>query len=178
MDFVPRPRRRIERGKKDSYIFHRGELKIYDYVPESIAYLSRIFNKLILVTNQKGIGKALMTAGDLADIHDYLQENLAKANGKLDAIYFAPDLDANSPDRKPNAGMAFQAKKDFPEIDFSKSIMVGNRMSDMQFGRNAGMYTVFVSTTHPETPFPDANIDYRFDSLADFAKHLHAIFAG
>jgi histidinol phosphatase-like enzyme len=64
--------------------------------------------------------------------------------------------------------MAFQAKQSFPEIDLSKSIMVGNRMSDMKFGRNAGMYTVFLATTHPETPFPDPHIDLRFDNLLAF----------
>ncbi|PZP51370.1 MAG: phosphatase [Pseudopedobacter saltans] len=158
--------------KKDSYVFNRDELKIYDYVPKAVGYLSTVFNKIILATNQKGIGKGLMSVADLSDIHDFLKENLAKENGKLDAIYFAPDLDSNSPNRKPQAGMAFQAKKDFPEIDFSKSIMVGNRISDMEFGRNAGMHTVFVATTHPETPFPNENIDYRFDNLEAFASYL------
>ena len=45
--------------------------------------------------------------------------------------------------RKPGTGMARQAKKDFPEIDFSKSIIVGDSVSDMEFGRNAGMITIF-----------------------------------
>lgn len=158
--------------EKDSYIFNREELKIYDYVPKSIGYLSTVFNKIILVTNQKGIGKGLMSLADLSDIHLHLQQQLAKENGRLDAIYFAPDLEQNSPNRKPQAGMAFLAKRDFPEIDFSKSIMVGNRMSDMEFGRNAGMHTVFLATTHPETPFPDTHVDYRFDKLDTFAQHI------
>jgi histidinol phosphatase-like enzyme len=50
--------------------------------------------------------------------------------------------------------------------------MVGNRMSDMQFGRNAGMYTVFLATTHPETAFPDISIDERFGNLLDFAIRI------
>ena len=68
--------------------------------------------------------------------------------------------------------MAFQAKEKFPSIDFTKSIMVGNRMSDMEFGRNAGMHTVYLATTHPETPFPDTKIDYRYDHLFQFAQAL------
>ena len=162
----------LNEEKKDSYVFNREELHIFDYVAKSLGYLSTIFSKLILVTNQKGIGKGLMSVDDLTDIHNYLKENIAKENGKLDAIYFAPDLEADSPNRKPNAGMAFQAKKDFPEIDFSKSIMVGNRMSDMEFGRNAGMHTVFVATTHPETPFPNEKIDYRFNNLEAFVLYM------
>jgi histidinol phosphatase-like enzyme len=68
--------------------------------------------------------------------------------------------------------MAFQAKEQFPSIDFTKSIMVGNRMSDMEFGRNAGMHTVYLSTTNPEAPFPDTKIDDRFDHLLQFAQAL------
>jgi histidinol phosphatase-like enzyme len=68
--------------------------------------------------------------------------------------------------------MALQAAKDFPSIDLSKTIMVGNKLSDMQFGRNAGTYTVYLKTTHPEQPLPHADIDLAFDSLIDFAKAL------
>ena len=68
--------------------------------------------------------------------------------------------------------MAFVAKQDFPEIDFENSLIVGNKPSDMLFGRNAGMYTVYIASTHPETPFPHPDIDLRFNSLPDFAKAL------
>ena len=68
--------------------------------------------------------------------------------------------------------MALQAAKDFPSIDLSKTIMVGNKPGDMQFGRNAGTYTVYLKTTHPEQPLPHPDIDLAFDSLLDFAKAL------
>ena len=68
--------------------------------------------------------------------------------------------------------MAFKARIDFPEIDFSKSIMIGNKPSDMLFGRYAGIYTAFLATTNPDVNFPHPDIDARFDSLVDFAKAL------
>ena len=68
--------------------------------------------------------------------------------------------------------MAVHAKNDFADIDFTKSIMVGNNPGDMQFGKNAGTYTVFVKTTRPAQLFPDPDIDLIFNSLADFAKAL------
>jgi histidinol phosphatase-like enzyme len=68
--------------------------------------------------------------------------------------------------------MAREALKDFPEIDLSKSIMVGNNLSDMQFGRNAGMYTVFVKTTDPNQATPHPSIDLAFPDLPGFAKAL------
>ncbi|WP_298412301.1 HAD hydrolase-like protein, partial [Hydrotalea sp.] len=67
--------------------------------------------------------------------------------------------------RKPAPGMAFQAKASNPEIDLAKSIMIGNKLTDMGFGKNAGMFTIFVATTNPETPFPHPLIDARFDNL-------------
>ncbi len=68
--------------------------------------------------------------------------------------------------------MALQAKARFPEIDFSKSIMVGNNISDMEFGRNAGMYCIFLTTTIPHVELPHLAIDMSFNSLTDFAKAL------
>ena len=91
---------------------------------------------------------------------------------KLLVFLKSKDLDNLSINRKPQPGMAFQAKEKFPSIDFTKSIMVGNRMSDMEFGRNAGMHTVYLATTHPEAPFPDTKIDDRYDHLFQFAQAL------
>ncbi len=123
-----------------------------------------------MVTNQKGIGKGLMTTEDIEDIHLYMLEDIQKSGGRIDQIFFSPDLDDDSAQRKPNPGMAWQAKSFFPAIDFAKSIIVGNKLSDMQFGRNAGISTVFLATTNPEISFPDPLIDYRFNSLLEFAS--------
>jgi histidinol phosphatase-like enzyme len=113
-----------------------------------------------------------MTEADLAEIHQYMISEIEMSGGGIDKIYYCSSTDNKHPDRKPNPGMAFHAKRDFPEIDFSKSIMIGNKLSDMLFGRTAGMYSVFAATTHPDVPFPHPDIDLRFDSLAEFAKAL------
>lgn len=68
--------------------------------------------------------------------------------------------------------MALRALEDFPAIDFTKSIMVGNKPSDMRFGRSLGMLTVFITSTNPNQPFPHPDIDLRFTSLLEFAKSL------
>ena len=134
--------------------------------------LSAKFSRIIIVTNQKGVGKGLMTRETLDTIHYEMQREVEIVGGRIDKIYACTDLDDNSPMRKPNHGMALQAHKDFPDIDFSKSIMVGNKLSDMRFGRAAGMFTVFVATTNPETPDPHSDIDLRFDTLSHFAAAL------
>ena len=130
------------------------------------------FGKIFIITNQRGVTKELMTLDDLLDIHTKMNNDIEEAGGRIDGIYFCTAMDPKDPDRKPNPGMAYQVLADYPELDFSKSIMVGNKPSDMLFGKNAGMYAVFLATTHPETTFPHPDIDSRYNSLIEFAKRL------
>ena len=133
---------------------------------------ARKFGKIIVVSNQRGIGKGLMTEEDLATIHYNMQKEIESSGGRIDGIYYCTAIDAKHPYRKPNPGMAFLAKQDHPEIDLAKSIIAGNKPSDMLFGENAGMYSVYIASTHPQTPFRHPDIDLRFNSLSDFAKAL------
>jgi D-glycero-D-manno-heptose 1,7-bisphosphate phosphatase len=159
--------------KPFDYIYTYEEFSFYDGVPEAVKLLSEKFARIILTSNQRGVGKGLMTEQDLIGIHKNMLQDLEKAGGKIDKIYYSIGATDDDPLRKPNPGMALLAKKDFPQIDFSQSIMVGNNISDMDFGRNVGMYTVFVKTTHPDQALPYPSIDLAFDSLPDFAKALH-----
>ena len=163
----------IDVDKEDSYIFNRHEFFFLEGVLASVKKLNETFGTIVMVTNQKGIGKGLMTVADLDDIHAYMMGEITAHGGRIDKIYYAADIDDNHPDRKPQPGMAFKAKKDFPQIDFNKSMMVGNRVTDMEFGRNAGMHTVFLTTTNPEVPFPNPLIDARFESLYSFTHALN-----
>ena len=94
------------------------------------------------------------------------------AGGRIDRIYYCADIDSKCYNRKPNPGMAFQASNDFEVIDLSKAIMVGNKPSDMRFGRSAGMVTVFITSTNPQQPFPHPDIDFRFSSLLEFHAQI------
>ncbi len=160
----------INHEKNNDYILHKDEFRFYDGVVKALASLRPIFKYIFIATNQRGIGKGVMRLEDLEDIHHHMISQIEEAGGSIDKIYFCSDISDDSPNRKPNPGMAFQAQKDFPDIDLSKSIIVGNRPSDMKFGRNAGMHTVFVATTHPEVAFPHPDIDLRFQNLPAFAE--------
>ncbi len=162
----------INHEKKEDYIRNWDEFRFYDGVKENFQQLSNKFGKIIIVSNQRGVGKGLMTETELQDIHHKMKAGIETANGRIDAIYYCTSTDNKHPERKPNPGMAFRAKTDFPSIDLSKSIIAGNKLSDMLFGRNAGMHSVFIASTNPDTPFPHPDIDLRFNSLPDFAKAL------
>jgi len=165
----------INHEKKEAYILHPNEFNMYEGVPAAMQIFNRLFGTIVLITNQRGVGRGLMTENDLADIHRLMVQQVSEAGGRIDNIYYCTSTDNSHPNRKPQPGMAHQAKHDFPQIDFGKSIMVGNKLSDMQFGRNAGMVTVYVATTNPEIAFPHPLIDYRFANLKAVADELAAL---
>lgn len=162
----------INYEKKNEYVLHWDEFIFMPGVKDALKILNKIFGTIVMTTNQKCIGKGLITKEELQNIHQKMLHEIEVAGGRIDKIYFCPDLEDDSPNRKPNHGMALQAKHDFPQIDFSKSIMVGNKLSDMQFARNAGVASVFTATTNPEIPNPHPLINLRVNDLFDFATAL------
>jgi len=162
----------INYEKIEDYILNWDEFRFYEGVKKCFKKLSEKFGKIIIVSNQRGVGKGLMTEAGLKEINSRMQQEIEAAGGRIDHIYYCTSTDNKHPDRKPNPGMAYHAQHFFPSIDLTKSIMVGNKPSDMLFGKNAGVYTVFVETTNPEVPFPDPDTDLRFKSLPDFVKAL------
>ena len=159
----------INEERVGKYVLHWGEFIFSKGVLDTFKKLSGRFGRIIVVSNQRGVGKGLMTEEALQSIHLEMQREVEIANGKIDKIYYCTEKDEKCVDRKPNPGMALQALHEFPDIDPSKSIMVGNKPSDMKFGRAAGMYTVFVRTTNPGQSFPHPDIDLSFPSLSEFA---------
>ncbi len=162
----------INYEKKDEYIRDWSEFKFYDGVEAALAAFTNKFGKVIIISNQRGVGRQLMSENDLLEIHRNMQSAIEQAGGRIDMIYYCTSTDNKHICRKPNPGMAFLAKKDLPAIDLSRSIMVGNKPSDMLFGRYAGIYTVFVRTTNPDQQIPHPDIDLAYNTLADFAKAL------
>ena len=154
------------------YVLHWGQFIFSSGVLDSFKKLSDHFGRLFIVSNQRGVGKGLMTQEALDSINLEMQREVNIVGGKIDKIYYCTDTEDHSFFRKPNPGMAYRATSDFPGIDLNKAIMVGNKPSDMKFGRAAGMYTVFLTTTNPHEPFPHPDVDLRFSSLADFADAI------
>lgn len=154
------------------YITSWEEFHFMRAVPESIGFFKKRFGRLIVTTNQRGVAKGLMSLADLENIHSRMQSELTAQGAAVDKIYYCLDGEPSSPCRKPNPGMALQAAREIPGIDLKKSVMVGNNLSDMLFGRNAGMMTVFVTTTDPDLPLPHQAIDLVYPDLASFAEAM------
>ena len=154
----------------------------FEFTPnclEAIVEFGKIFNTIVVVTNQQGIGKGIMTKNELEKVHDELRSKVKGSGGHIDKIYYCPKLKIhNPPCRKPNTGMAWQAKKDFPHINFHKSIMVGDSFSDMEFGWQLGMRTIFIEGKEEENErTAKIPVDARFENLWQFAEYLKSPLA-
>jgi D-glycero-D-manno-heptose 1,7-bisphosphate phosphatase len=160
---------------KKHYVTSIDEFCFLPGVLEALAMIAPIFNKIFIVTNQRVVGKQIISEMELQNIHQFMLSHIIVANGRIDKIYYCTALQDEDNSRKPNTGMALQAKSDFPEIDLVNSIMIGNNLSDMLFGKNAGMQTVFVTTTNPPFILPHQCIDFQFSNLLQAAQFMQQI---
>jgi histidinol-phosphate phosphatase family protein len=153
------------------YIHTWDEFKFYKGVKEAFKIFDKKFGIIVMITNQRGVAKGLTKLEDLHLIHKNMLKEIAEADGRIDRIYFCTDMESEN--RKPNPGMGLQAMKDFPQIDLSKSIMIGNTLSDMKFGRNLGVaINIFLPTTRKDVPLNHEDIDLTFNDLISVAKAL------
>jgi len=161
----------INEKRENDYVKNLGEFSFIIGALDAISRLSVMFGKIIVVTNQRGVGKGLMTELQLISIHDYLSKAVNQSGGRIDKIYYCTEILDSSEDRKPNIGMAVKAKMYFPEIDFRKSIMIGDSKSDMEFGKRLGMYTMYISKLDLEVELFKL-VDYKCDSLFHATRYL------
>jgi len=107
------------------YVKKPEDFKFITGVKKSLTIFAGIFNPVVVVTNQQGIGRGLMTNAQLSLIHDKMLEEVRASGGRIDSVFYSPDLkNTRSFSRKPAIGMGLKARKQFPNINFKKSIMV------------------------------------------------------
>lgn len=162
----------INQKLEGDYVKKLSEFQFIPGALESIAQFNKIFQRILVVTNQQGIGKGLMSHEDLSNVHDYMFSKINASGGRIDKVYYCPELQQNNSNcRKPNTGMPKKAQLDFPEIDFAKCIMVGDSHSDIEMGKRLKMTTVFLSEHGRQS---DPKSDFVFSSLEEFKKSLVA----
>lgn len=155
----------INRRKMDGYIQHSDEFELLDGVEEAVFEFQRWVNFTFVVTNQRGIARGLMTESDLEAVHGKMVDLFRKSSIYLDGIFYCPhDRDEGCTCRKPGIGMPLQAKEKHPNINFERSIMIGDTASDMEMGRQLGMVCIHVG---PEVVAPEL-YDIHLDHLKDF----------
>lgn len=130
--------------RPDDYVKNISEFIFINGVLDAIKEFSENFQYIFIVTNQRGIGRGIFSIEDLDAVHQYMLTKIGENGGRIDKIYYCTDINDSSINRKPNVGMAFQAIRDFPEIDFNDSIFIGNSRSDIIFANKLNMLSVLV----------------------------------
>ena len=119
-------------------------IKIFPGVPEALRRLKSNGFKLIIITNQSGIGRGLFTVDQYRAVEAELLRQLG--DGLIDATYFCPDVPGqNSTCRKPAPGMVIEATREY-QIDLSRSFLIGDNEIDVECAHNAGVRALRVQT--------------------------------
>lgn len=160
----------INKKINNDYVKNIKEFEFEEGVLDLFPLLNQNFGKVIVVTNQQGIGKKLMTVNDLHTIHSYMIAEIEKAGGKIDHVYFAPNKTSeNSVTRKPGIGMPLKAAKDFPDIIFERTVMVGDSPTDIEMGKKIGAYNIFLHQGRLSL-INDVNADANIKNLSEINK--------
>jgi len=156
------------------YLNDLSKTRILDGVSEGLRSIKPYFY-IIVVTNQSAIGRGIISGSDLFKVHDDLCLELFKLDQGvvIDAMYYCPHVPvvANAESgfdcccRKPKPGMLYQAESDW-NLNLSESFMIGDRLSDMEAGRSAGLRNILLS----DSSMPALTNIHRSPNLVEAAK--------
>ncbi|MEY4487369.1 MAG: hypothetical protein RL440_1915 [Bacteroidota bacterium] len=153
----------------NNYVLEWGAFHFTEGLLANAAQIGAAFEHIVVVTNQQCIAKGLLSEQALNDIHQNMCNELQSAGMHIDIVLAATEFkNGQAQRRKPNTRMAFEAQEAFPNIDFQKSIMVGDTNTDILFGKKLGMYTVLVASIEKVKETPDLTIAH----LSELSRYL------
>jgi len=153
----------------NNYVLEWGAFHFTEGLLANAAQIGAAFEHIVVVTNQQCIAKGLLSEQALNDIHQNMSNELQNAGMHIDIVLAATEFkNGQAQRRKPNTRMAFEAQEAFPNIDFQKSIMVGDTNTDILFGKKLGMYTVLVASIEKVKETPDLTIAH----LSELSRYL------
>lgn len=131
---------------RDDYVKNIKELEILPFVAKAINLMNKTNFKVIVISNQSGVNRGLISINKLYEIHEFMKNKLLQENARIDGIYFCPHRpDESCNCRKPKPALILNAANDL-DIDLSKSFMIGDRESDRIAAKEAGVQFVFINT--------------------------------
>ena len=136
----------INRWLPGDYVCTWEQFAFLPGILESLRKWAEHFKHIIIVSNQRGVGKGRMSQEDLDSVHVRMLEEIRRAGGRIDAIYICTELDKDHPMRKPQTGMFQAACRYFQDITPERSLMLGDSDYDREFAANCGMPFVLMET--------------------------------
>ena len=132
----------INRLRPGDYVKTWAEFEFLPGVLETLARWTAAGKDIYIITNQRGVGKGLMSPEDLRDVHARMCTAIGKAGGRIDGIYCCTALDKDDPRRKPQTGMFRELLSDHPSVRPQDCLMVGDSDSDMAFAAACGIRSI------------------------------------
>ena len=136
----------INRWLPGDYVRSWDQFSFLPGILECLRAWAGKFRRILLVSNQRGVGKGRMTREALDDIHDRMLSEIRRAGGRIDGLYVCTAVEEDDPCRKPRTGLFEEARRDWPDITPERSLMLGDSASDRAFARNCGMDFVLMET--------------------------------
>ena len=133
-----------EKMPEGKYISSEGDFHVLPGVPAAIAQLNLAGIRVLVVSNQRGVALGALTSEFVYRIHALLQEEITELGAHVDGFYFCPHDKQCCSCRKPLPGLFHLAVKDFPAIRPESSVMIGDSLSDIEFGHGLGMRTIWI----------------------------------
>ena len=130
-----------QQAAKHDYIKSWAEFRFLPGVPEAVHKLNDAGYLVLVVTNQRGVSRGMMTIETVDDIHENMCLELARVGAHIDGIYVCPHESGTCTCRKPDIGLFLQAEQEF-KIDRHRSWMVGDSDSDVEAGRRYGVQAI------------------------------------
>ena len=140
----------------NDYIKTWAEFAWLPGVLDALRKLTAAGARLLVVTNQRGVARGLIGPADLDDIHEKLRAEAARVGATIDGIYVCPHLEGTCECRKPGVKLFHDAQRDFPDIVFARSFVVGDTPSDIEAGRKLGARTILIAAGGDAASLPDA----------------------
>jgi D-glycero-D-manno-heptose 1,7-bisphosphate phosphatase len=135
----------INRKKPEGdYVTCWEEFEFLPRAKDALRLLTRAGYRLIIVTNQRGIARGVMSERDLEQIHERMMAELAQVGAEIHAIYYCPHDEGQCGCRKPETGLFWRAQRDFPDIDFACSLVIGDSLKDMEAGARLGCRNILI----------------------------------
>lgn len=135
----------INRELVGTYVKTPSEFEFLPGVKDALRRMRPLFSRMVVVTNQRGVVKGLMTRDGLDLVHRNMIAEIEEAGGKIDAVYCSLGMDCSDPMRKPNPGMILKYLEDRPQTDLSRCILAGDKESDMECASRAGVRGIMIS---------------------------------
>lgn len=155
------------------YLHEPGKLVFIDGTIEALSLLKAQGYKLIVISNQSGIGRGYFEARDVELLHEYMNRILQKHNAEIDAFYYCPHVEQDGCTcRKPRTGLIDRAVAEW-DIDLSCSYMVGDKETDIMTAVNAGCaYGLLLSGHTVSDKLKEKCKDRLYRNLWEFAQHI------